>query len=155
MILWYELNPGVRCAFGNVYLEVLPSTMEEDAASLLSALLTYQPSKRTSARYRSEFFKIRVAHCLWLAHMVNITGMHCSTASWPTPPSFHPPCVEVRKAFLAISRKLKRRSKPGWALWNCVEMILSHYRIIPFLTANGDVSSSETKRPRLFNETED
>ena len=63
--------------------------------------------------------------------MVNITGMHCSTASWPTPPSFHPPCVEVRKAFLAISRKLKRRSKPGWALCNCVEMILSHYSIIP------------------------
>ena len=119
VILRYELNPRIRCAFGNVYLEVLPSTMEEDAVSLLSALLTYQPSKRISARYRSESFKIRVAHLaqlVWLTHSVDITGMHCSTAFWPTPPSSHPPRVEVRKAFLAISRYLKRRSRPGWAL---------------------------------------
>ena len=44
----YESDDGLQ--FFSLYLEVLPSTMEEDAASLLSALLTYQPSKRTSAR---------------------------------------------------------------------------------------------------------
>ena len=44
----YESDDGLE--FFSLYFEVLPSTMEEDAASLLSALLTYQPSKRTSAR---------------------------------------------------------------------------------------------------------
>jgi len=71
--------------------EVLPSTMEEDAASLLSALLTYQPSKRTSARNALQ---------------------HSFLANAPLIPP-------------------------------------------PTCGANGDVSSSETKRPRLFNETED
>jgi len=71
--------------------EVLPSTMEEDAASLLSALLTYQPSKRTSARNALQ---------------------HSFLANAPLIPP-------------------------------------------PTCGANGDVSSSDTKRPRLFNETED
>ena len=44
----YESDDGL--VLFSLYFEVLPSTMEEDAVSLLSALLTYQPSKRTSAR---------------------------------------------------------------------------------------------------------
>ena len=41
-----------RWIFNHSWWQVLPASLGEDAVSLLSALLTYHPSKRITARYR-------------------------------------------------------------------------------------------------------